>query len=322
MFGKKLKATLAILTLVGCFGACTDGSNGSGGGDFGGDESGPNAFELNLSLELGLLCLQSYQMLDDFNAGKTFTLPPPYTLVQVFTTNEPYLGEAPSGGDQIPIAFLATSGNTAYLVFRGTDTITEWIKDAELAQVRYPYLGGGGLTEEGFTSVYSSLEADIVAALGRLPAGSVTRLVITGHSLGGALAVLAAPDLNQHTAFAKPTLYTFAGPRAGDPTFATGIYDPSVPDSWRVVNTNDLVPFLPKEVVVVFVNNKPHYYFYEHVSSEQDITFGNPVTGPTDVTDIEFNHEMCNYYNALCGQTADPAACKSQASGIHGCNPS
>lgn len=276
-------------------------------------------FDLNLSLQLGILCLQSYQMLDDFNAGKTFTLPAPYTLVKIFYTEEPYEGE--NFSDQVPIAFIATEGSAIYVVFRGTDTIVEWIKDAELAQIPYGLIKDGGLTEEGFTTIYAGLHASLVQTIADLQqSGNYDTLYVTGHSLGGALAVLSAPALKQDTAFAKPILYTFAGPRAGNVRFAEETYASRIETSFRVVNTNDIVPTLPPAFVVVYENGDPKYFFYEHVNAENDITFGQPISGPTDFKDIENNHEMCNYYDSLCGETEDPSACMQQASGIHGCN--
>jgi hypothetical protein len=50
------------------------------------------------------------------------------------------------------------------------------------------------------------------------------------------------------------------------------------------------------------------------------MTFGNPVTDPLDIKDIEINHSLCNYYNTLCAQTADPLTCKARADGADGCN--
>ncbi len=56
------------------------------------------------------------------------------------------------------------------------------------------------------------------AAVWALPAG--LQLYVTGHSLGGALAVLATLDIAVNTAFHSPIMYTLAGPRVSDPDFA------------------------------------------------------------------------------------------------------
>ena len=277
-------------------------------------------FDLDLALELGRLCLQAYQMLDDFNNGINFQLPPPFNLEMVFCTTEQFIGESidPStildkqfctGSDEVPIAFIATSGENIFLVFRGTATIEEWIKDAEFFKEPYTFVENAGNTEEGFTKIYSTIHNSIVDNINELSnSGSFTTLFVTGHSLGAALAILSVPEVIKNTSFTQPIMYNFAGPRVGDSTFKN-LYDSLIDTSWRVVNTNDLVPHLPPE----FLN-------YIHVNTEMPITFGQPITDLSDFTLIEENHEMCNYYNALCDMTSDPETCKEMAGGAHDCN--
>ena len=113
-------------------------------------------------------------------------------------------------------------------------------------------------------------------------------------------------------------VYTFAGPRAGDPTFAS-LYNGDIATSWRVVNTNDEVPKLPTAVTTVIgppPDFKPEFFFYEHVNNEYDITFGGPIHS---VSDLIFNHSSCNYFATLCGQTSNPTQCKQMGQGLHGC---
>jgi Lipase (class 3). len=313
---------LARMLLLGVLLLGASACGGSSGGSDDEVEGGPPSLEsidLNAAQQMAYLCLQSYQMLIDFNNGTPFTLPAPYTLVKVFSTNEPFAGEG-FGATQVPIALIATQGSTLYLVFRGTQTISEWIDDAKLTQDPYTFVAQGGLTETGFTQVYASIQPDILATLkAQLQSGGFTQVFVTGHSLGAALAVLAIPDIKANGGFADPVMYNFAGPRVGNPKFAEQTYNGGSFTSWRVVNTNDIVPTLPKTVTVIFVNNQPKTFFYEHVATEFDLTFGNPITGPTDFTDIEFNHSICNYYATLCGQAQDPAACKAQGNGVGGC---
>ena len=146
--------------------------------------------------------------------------------------------------------------------------------------------------------------------------GSFSELYVTGHSLGAALAVLSAPQLAAETSLV-PTVYTFAGPRVGDPVFALAYAD-RVPVTWRVVNTNDIVPTLPPTVAVVDENGDEKIFFYEHVDSEDAITFGTPIRSPSDIVE---DHSLCNYYDTLCAETSDPSACEALAMGADGCNP-
>lgn len=275
-------------------------------------------FSLTVALELSRLGLQAYQALGDFNDGTTFTLPAPYTLVQELFTNEHFEGDV-SVGSAVPIAFVATRDTNVYVVFRGTKTIAEWILDAQIGQVPYSFVVNGGMTEQGFTRVYESIHAKLVQTVNTVAsAGSFTQLYVTGHSLGGALALLAVPELIDNTPFKQPIMYSFAGPFTGNARFAN-LYDSLVGDSWRVVNTNDVVPKLPKSPVVI-ITPTPAIFFYEPVSTEYAITFGMPITDPLDITGIANNHSLCNYYNTLCGQTTDPPTCMAMAGGADGCN--
>ncbi|MDX1387215.1 MAG: lipase family protein, partial [bacterium] len=272
--------------------------------------------------ELGRLCLQSYQMLIDFNKGVDFKLPAPFQLVKVFNTPERYVGEAATA-TEVPIAFVATQGDAIYVVFRGTVTITEWIDDATFAQVPYHFVSKGGLTEEGFTSIYGTVHQGILDTVVDLAkSGGFSTLYITGHSLGAALAVLAVPELAAKSGFTQPIMFNFAGPRVGNPAFSETTYNALMIQSVRVANTNDLVPKLPNPIVEVYQNGQFKTFFYDHVNEAHDITFGNPISGPTDFKDIEANHIMCNYYNALCKMTSDEKTCMEMADGADGCNAS
>jgi len=316
----------AARSLVGALLALSVVAAGCGDGD-GGAQPAPSptpivtgeeedAFDLELAVELGALCLQSYQMLTDFEDGTTFSLPEPYVLWTQFSTPEHYPGEGFT--TDVPIAFVATGGDSIYVVFRGTKTISEWISDAQFSQVPYAPVSGGGATENGFSAIYASVRDPILAEVSALAqSGGYDTLYVTGHSLGAALATLAAPDLARQTPFAAPVLYNFASPRTGDPTFAALV--DALPTSWRIVNTNDEVPRLPPVVAVVFENDQPRTYFYEHIDSEYAITFGRPIRSPED---IALDHSMCGYFAALCDQTSDPSACDRRAGGADGCDPS
>lgn len=313
-----MKTTLCWLLLVLLLTASLAACGGDDGGSASPEPGEEDGFSLSTAVTLMQLCLESYQMLTDFENGDPFSLPSPFVLQAQFDTEEHFTGEGLNG--MVPIAFVATSGSSIYVVFRGTKTISEWIADATVPQVDYPYASGAGMTEEGFTGVYETIRTPILQEVNRLVSGGgYSSLYVTGHSLGGALAVVAAPDLAAQTSLDRPTVYTFAGPRAGNPIFA-GFYDDAVADSWRVVNTNDEVPKLPG-VVTIVIGPPPefrrHTFFYDHVDSEYDITFGGPIHS---IDDVIFNHSSCNYYSTLCDRTSNPAQCKQAGQGLDGCN--
>ena len=71
-----------------------------------------------------------------------------------------------------------------------------------------------------------------------LPCAEGLPVFITGHSLGGALATLAAANLSGRS---LATCYTFGAPRVGDKRFSDCLRTPV----YRVVNPLDTVPLVP-----------------------------------------------------------------------------
>lgn len=68
---------------------------------------------------------------------------------------------------------------------------------------------------------------------------------VTGHSLGGALAVLAAVQLNLQSAILANGVYTLGQPRAGDAEFTAVFNNAFAGRAFRFVNNNDIVTRVP-----------------------------------------------------------------------------
>ena len=71
------------------------------------------------------------------------------------------------------------------------------------------------------------------------------KLFLTGHSRGGALAVVAAADIRRRHPDLPMTVYTYGAPRVGNLGFVQE-YLRRVPDTWAVVNDQDPIPRIPK----------------------------------------------------------------------------
>ena len=72
-----------------------------------------------------------------------------------------------------------------------------------------------------------------LVASGQLCEGA--RLLVTGHSLGGALATLAAFDIKQAMAHFRVQLYTFGTPYPGNRAFSRE-FNGLLPDTWHVIH--------------------------------------------------------------------------------------
>lgn len=84
-------------------------------------------------------------------------------------------------------------------------------------------------------------------------------MVVTGHSLGAALATLFVMENHRKKSFDIKTCCTFASPRVGNAEFAR-TFDKIQITSWRIVNECDVVPKLPPHIPVLLD--------YDHVDTE------------------------------------------------------
>ncbi len=139
-------------------------------------------------------------------------------------------------------AFLAAreSDQTAVLAFRGTEMkLADWKSDFEVDLTVVP----GGRVHDGFWQAYCCVHGLVVDAVGPLVTNEY-QLYVTGHSLGGALAVLATRQLDLDARVNSDHLaacYTFGGQRVSDISLGAS----SRPPIYRIVNNADIVPHLP-----------------------------------------------------------------------------
>jgi hypothetical protein len=128
-------------------------------------------------------------------------------------------------------AIVAQGNGAAFVAFAGTDplVIADWVADFNVR----PHMG----TTEGFALALAAAMPAIralIAPLG-LP------VFVTGHSLGGALAVLAALELAK-AGVSVEAVYTFGMPRPGNAHFKSD-YDARLgATTYRLVNGDDIVP--------------------------------------------------------------------------------
>ena len=159
-------------------------------------------------------------------------------------------------GDNNPeyYGFVAqsTAANQIVVAIRGTYLIVEWLIDFEVDMTPFAVISGAGQVEEGFYSVFSTLQFvdtnlqpfNLQNYLGQaIQSNPKPSIIIEGHSLGGPIAsMLALYSVNRNSALQAPTtVYTFAAPAPGDKTFRD-YYNANAPQTFRVWNVLDPVP--------------------------------------------------------------------------------
>ena len=196
------------------------------------------------------------------NPATITNMPAGYTLVRTIQMTDFFALQQ----SRVFYGYVAVGGDpvTAVVALRGTESTMEWWDDFHWDLVPFTQVSNGGNVAEGFYDIYNSIgtmapgqpestsapgpfAADVAqAATSGLASGldpAALPMVVTGHSLGGALATLLVADLAANTAL-NPQAWTFASPKVGDAVFAVR-YGALSTVSWRIYNQVDVVPYFP-----------------------------------------------------------------------------
>jgi len=170
-------------------------------------------------------------------------------------------------------AIIGWSDDCVVISFRGTSSVANVLADLQVWRVRHPrdigspFLGTAPMVHQGFLKAYTvnnfndRLLGAVESILNRCVAAQMedqarpdggtpppmqrpVQVYVSGHSLGGALAVLCAYDIATRGPCAEFDLdvrcYTFGAPRVGNHAWARE-YNAKVPDTWQIINSDDAV---------------------------------------------------------------------------------
>src|SRR5690606_2225730 len=136
-------------------------------------------------------------------------------------------------------AYVTHDDRMILIGVRGTqENPDDLILDLDAAQV--PYEEGIGQAHQGFYRAFKAVKAFVEPYLLNFHTGQ--KVVVCGHSLGGAIALLLAEWIRRNEQKFNVLLYTFGAPRAGDRAFVEGA---SALVHHRLVSHNVPIPSLP-----------------------------------------------------------------------------
>ena len=167
--------------------------------------------------------------------------------------------------------FVASNSDHLVIAFRGSDDVFDLAVNMATAQNdELEYYQGA--VHRGFASALEGVWFELRTLIDRLHLDGQI-IWLTGHSLGGALATLAAKRLHS---FMEPVqCITFGQPRVGDPVFHSNFKV----KHHRFVNEQDLVPKLPPRGI---------FTRYWHVGKEELMDqAGNHDSGEGDTSLLE-----------------------------------
>lgn len=132
--------------------------------------------------------------------------------------------------------FVALSPEIALVSFRGTESRGDWLRNINVPGRTRNY----GVAHRGFLGAFQVIESQLRSAL----SGSTGRkLILTGHSLGGALATVMAAEW--HDFMPASLIATFGQPAVGSGAFRMFFLQNYAKKFFRFVNDDDIVPRVP-----------------------------------------------------------------------------
>lgn len=135
--------------------------------------------------------------------------------------------------------------STCLLCFRGTFSVADVVMDASASQVPVPTPGAPprSAVHSGFAAAYNSVQEDVMAH-----AKGADFVVLTGHSAGAALAVMAALDIaatRDENSRNNVSAVVFAPPKVGNFEFGAWCSDVLGDRLNLVINQADVAPLCP-----------------------------------------------------------------------------
>jgi hypothetical protein len=162
--------------------------------------------------------------------------------------------------------FLAIDKNAklAVLAFRGTDADDPSDISDDLEAIPEGWQAGGKV-HSGFADALLEIWQGVDGVEAALSQVSGYELLFTGHSLGAAMATLAA------SLWTPTSLLTFGSPRVGDADFVA-VLEKKQLDNYRYVDCSDLVARVPPNNLLGYKHiGKPYYIDFARAVKQRDV---------------------------------------------------
>lgn len=148
----------------------------------------------------------------------------------------------------------STEQSTIYIVYRGSESVSNWISDLDAILTDYP-LCSGCEVHKGFYDALKGANNDVISQVKALKQQFPDyTIMVTGHSLGAALATLTAAEI-KNSGLGPVRMFNFGSPRVGNTDFANwfGTY---IPDHNRVTHHKDIVVHSPMHERFTHINGE------------------------------------------------------------------
>jgi hypothetical protein len=141
----------------------------------------------------------------------------------------------------------------AWIVFAGSESMDDWKANVNIALTGAGH--GMGKVHKGISKQWDAARKEVEKHVSLLEDQGVRRIFFTGHSLGAAIAMMGAAEVeqklqkNKKSGAARIELITFGGPVIGDEKFAQELNEMFRGRMTRVVMERDPIPCGPPSFV-------------------------------------------------------------------------
>jgi hypothetical protein len=155
--------------------------------------------------------------------------------IHAFISNDPATGLPPRSACVV----VAGGRGATFVTFAGSDPlkIEDWITD-------FNAVPSATDLHTGFQNAVETVWPVIKTAIANRQA-SEQPLFFTGHSLGGALAIVAAERAMDELSVPATAVYTYGSPRTGGKPFFDSYTPPLGHSTFRLIDGTDIVPTVP-----------------------------------------------------------------------------
>ena len=166
--------------------------------------------------------------------------------------------------------FIASNDDAVVVAFRGTQQISDWLVNLNLATKSTSY----GSVHRGFFFAFDIIRRRLEDALDTLDARD-KKIILAGHSLGGAIATIAAAEW--YGTYPITGVYTIGQPAVGFSSLRSYIAIMYPRMFHRLVNDDDIVPQVPP--------GYRHVGKLYHFERDGDVRFESRPASPIDPVD-------------------------------------
>lgn len=194
--------------------------------------------------------------------------------------------------------YVLENDNFAILVYRGTESLGDWLTNVTIIDTP----GSLGNVHKGFLDSFNETKDILIPPL-QTASSSGKTIWMTGHSLGGAVALNAAIETRKSVNLSG--IATFGQPRVARKSTAIAIQDNLGKKYYRFVNNDDVVPRIPP--LHSHAGQLFHFDGYGQLAKHTTETDGAEGSDSEPLTELEFHalQETIEEINASINETRD-----------------